>query len=127
MSDQTITLPRGEFAAYQKAVELGKAECARLTTERDAALASRDQALRAVEAERSARERADAVVRATQDYRAAVDSLNGIDVAERRLLAALTTYEQPDELFPPPADESPAERQAIRAIGLVKRMRTGEE
>ena len=127
MSDQTITLPRGEFAAYQKAVDLGKAECARLATERDQAIASRDQALRAAEAERAARVAAEAVVRASQDYRAAVDSLNGIEGAERRLLVALATYEQPGELFPPPVDESSAERHAIRAIGLVKRMREGEE
>lgn len=57
---QTITLNQAEFAAYQRAVELAKAEIARLTAELAGMHRAHEQQQRALEAERRARQIAEA-------------------------------------------------------------------
>ena len=123
----TITIPRGEFAAYQKALDRAKDEIAQLAMERDEALSSRDQALMVAATERVARTRADTVIATLREWRAGDVSASSLTIALAQYDAALRGV---GELFPPPPTTTPedAERQARQAMGVVGRLkRLGED
>jgi hypothetical protein len=133
----TITIPRGEFAAYQNAVERGKAECAQLTMERDQALADRDQALKALDAERVARQRAEEIVRYAEELRIVMRDVETAQTdhqkaqaeahadyvwrALRTVLERRATVTEP-ELFPPPPSKDEILQRGLRVVGRLKRL-----